>query len=106
MTRAPGFVVDTSQAAGYFGSRWRGEANLNKLYWRDMMIVGSVINLFTGFIALVIAAQGGDLWVAAMVHFATLPYSVFLVLSLWRTLGRSAVMAWTSLVWLGAVTML
>ncbi|MCM2342259.1 hypothetical protein [Rhodoferax sp.] len=71
-----------------------------------MLIVGSVINLFTGFMALMIAAQGGELWVAAMVHFATLPYNVFLVLALWRTSGRSTVMAWTSLVWLGAVTML
>ena len=106
MTTAPGFVVKTSQAAGYFGSRWRGEMNLSKLYWRDMMIVGGVINLFTGFIALMIAAQGGELWVAAMVHFATLPYNVFLVLALWRTPGRSKVMAWTSLLWLSAVTLL
>ena len=106
MTTAPEFAVDTSQAAGYFGSRWRGEAYLSQLYWRDMMIVGSVINLFTGFMALMIAAQGGELWVAATVHFATLPYNVFLVLALWRTPGRSTVMAWTSLVWLGAVTLL
>ncbi|WPC67564.1 hypothetical protein SBP18_03400 [Rhodoferax ferrireducens] len=106
MTTAPGLVVDASQAAGYFGSRWRGEAYLSQLFWRDMLIVGSFINLFTGFIALMIAAQGGDLWVAATVHFATLPYNVFLVLALWRTPGRSKVMAWTSSVWLGAVTLL
>jgi hypothetical protein len=98
--------VSSNKVSGYFGSRWRGEARLRQLYWRDMMIVGSIINLFTGFMALMIAAQGGDLWVAAMVHFATLPYNVFLVLALWRTPGRSTVMAWTSLVWLGAVTML
>ncbi|OGB42228.1 MAG: hypothetical protein A2461_01565, partial [Burkholderiales bacterium RIFOXYC2_FULL_59_8] len=85
---------------------WRGETTLIKLYWRDMLIVGSVINLFTGFIALMIAAQGGELWVAATVHFATLPYNAFLVLAVWRTPGRSTVMAWTSLVWLGAVTVL
>lgn len=106
VTTAPGLVVDASQVAGYFGSRWRGAANLSQLYWRDMLVVGSLVNLFTGFVALMIAAQGGDLWVAAMVHFATLPYNVFLVLALWRTPGRSTVMAWTSLVWLGAVTLL
>lgn len=106
MITTPGLVVDASQAAGYFGSRWRGAAHLSQLYWRDMMIVGSFINLFTGFTALMIAAQGGDLRVAAMVHFATLPYNVFLVLALWRTPGRSRFMAWTSLVWLGTVTIL
>lgn len=90
----------------FFGKRWRGEASLRQLFWRDMLIVGSVINLFTGFIALMIAAQGGELWFAATVHFATLPYNVFLVLAVWRTPQRSTVMAWTSLVWLGAVTVL
>jgi len=98
--------VDKPQTASFIGKRWRGETTLIKLYWRDMLIVGSVINLFTGFIALMIAAQGGELWVAATVHFATLPYNVFLVLAVWRTPGRSTVMAWTSLVWLGAVTVL
>lgn len=106
MTTAPGLAVDASQATGYFGSRWRGAAHLSQLYWRDMLVVGSLINLITGFIALMIVAQGGDLWVAALVHFATLPYNVFLVLALWRTPGRSRFMAWTSLVWLGTVTML
>lgn len=106
MTTAPGFVVETSKPSGFLGRRWRGEAPLSQLYWRDMMIAGSVINLFTGFIALMIAAQGAYLWVAATVHFATLPYNVFLVLALWRTPGRSTVMTWTSLVWLSAVTLL
>lgn len=106
VTKTPCFVMDKPQTAGFFGSRWCGETYLGKLYWRDILIVGSVINLFTGFIALMIAAQGGDVWVAAMVHFASLPYSVFLVLALWRTPGRSKMMELTSLVWLGAVTML
>ena len=79
---------------------------MRQLYWRDILLVGSVINLFTGFVALMIAAQGGNLWVAAAVHFASLPYNVFLVLALWRTPKRSPVMAWTSLFWLGAVTVL
>lgn len=106
VTKTPCFLAGKPQTAGFFGSRWRGEIYLSKLYWRDILIVGSVINLFAGFIALMIAAQGGDLWVAATVHFVSLPYNVFLVLALWRTPGRSKMMEWTSLVWLGAVTLL
>lgn len=98
--------MDKPQTSSFIGKRWRGEASLSKLYWRDMLIVGSVVNLLTGFVALMIAAQGGDIWVAAMVHFASLPYNVFLVLALWRTPGHSRVMAWTSLVWLGTVTVI
>lgn len=94
------------QAAGFIVSRWRGEASLSVLYWRDMLAVGSIINLFTGFAALMLAAQGADLLIAAVVHFATLPYNIFLVLALWRTPQRTRIMAWTSLIWLAAVTVL
>lgn len=98
--------MDEPQTASFIGKRWRGEASLSTLYWRDMLMVGSVVNLLTGFVALMIAAQGGDLRVAAIVHFATLPYNVFLVLALWRTPGCSRFMAWTSLIWLGTVTVI
>ena len=93
-------------AASFIGSRWRGETSLAVLYWRDMLSVGSLINLSTSFGALMLAAQGVDLWIAAGVHFAVLPYNVFLVIALWRTPQRTRTMAWTSLVWLGAVTVL
>lgn len=76
------------------------------VYWRDMLAVGSIINLFTGFAALMLAAQGVNLLIAAVVHFAVLPYNVFLVVALWRTPQRTRIMAWTSLIWLGAVTVL
>ena len=94
------------RAAGFISSRWRGEASAAVLYWRDILAVGSLINLFTGFAALMLAAQGADLLIAATVHFATLPYNVFLVAALWRTPQHTRIMAWTSLVWLGAVTVL
>jgi hypothetical protein len=98
--------VDRPRSAGFFRSRWRGEAWLSRVYWRDMLVLGSLINLFTGFAALMLAAQGLALWVAAIVHFATLPYNVFLVLVLWRTPGCSQAMRWTSLLWLGVMTMI
>ena len=93
-------------AAGFIGSRWRGETSLAVLYWRDMLAVGSLVNLLTSFLALMLAAQGVNLLIAAAVHFAALPYNVFLVIALWRTPQRTRIMAWTSLVWLGAVTVL
>lgn len=94
------------QFIGFIGSRWRGETSLAVLYWRDILAVGSILNLFTGFAALILAAQGVDLVIAAVVHFAVLPYNVFLVAALWRTPQHTRIMAWTSLVWLGAVTVL
>jgi len=93
-------------AASFIASRWRGQTSLAVLYWRDMLAVGSIMNLLTGFAALMLAAQGVDLVIAAVVHFAVLPYNVFLVAALWRTPRHTRTMAWTSLVWLGAVTVL
>ena len=94
------------RTAGFFSSRWRGEALAAVVYWRDILAVGTLINLVTGFAALMLAAQGTDIVIAALMHFAPLPYNVFLVVALWRTPQRTRTMAWTSLVWLGAVTVL
>ena len=92
--------------AGYLSRRWRGEAPLSRLYWRDMLAVGSFFNLLTGFIALMLLAKGVDSVVAATVHFVMLPYNVFLVLALWRTPQRSQFMAWTAVLWLVVMTLL
>lgn len=92
--------------AGFIRSRWRGETSLAQLYWRDLLAVGSVINLLTGFAALMLAAQGVNLVIAAVVHFALLPYNVFLVAALWRTPRCTRAMAWTSVVWLVFMTLL
>ena len=94
------------RTAGFFRSRWRGEASAAVVYWRDILAVGTLINLVTGFAALMLAAQGTDIVIAALVHFAPLPYNVFLVVALWRTPQRTRTMAWTSLVWMGVVTVL
>lgn len=88
------------------GARWRGQAPLNTLFWRDMLIVGTFINLLASFIALMIAAQGGDPIVAALVHFGCLPYNAFLVFALWQTPRCGTAMKWFSLAWLVAVTVL
>ena len=86
-------------------SRWRGETALAVLYWKDIVVVGSVINLVTGFAALMLAAQGVHLAIAVAVHFALLPYNAFLVVALWRTPRCSRAMAWTSVLWLVVMTM-
>jgi hypothetical protein len=92
--------------AGFMRSRWCGEAALGTLFWRDMLLVGTFINLLTGFVALMLVAQGAAHWLAATVHFACVPYNAFLVLALWRTPGGIQPMRWASLAWLGLVTVI
>jgi len=91
--------------AGFIRRRWRGEAPLHTLFWRDILGVGSLLNLFNGFASLMLVAKGADPLLAAAVHFAMLPYNVFLVAALWRTPQRSRPMAWACVVWLVVMTL-
>ena len=85
---------------------WRGELPLRRFFWRDMLFVGTLVNLFASFAALMAAAGGAPMAWAAVLHFAPVPYNVFLCLSLWRRPGRPWLMAAAAAVWLVVVTIL
>lgn len=72
-------------AAGYWAQRWQGQAPWRTLFWRDIVAVGSAINLFTGFVAVLLISQGQPAAWAVAVHFAPVPYNAFLVRSLSAT---------------------
>ena len=72
--------------------------------WRDMLGVGTVANVLTTFGALVAASQGTPPWVAAAVHFAPLPYNVFLCVAVGRASPRSRIASMVGLVWLVVIT--
>lgn len=86
--------------------RWRGEVALRRLFWRDMLGVGTVVNLFASFAALMVLAAGGPTSLAVGLHFAPVPWNVFLFLALWRRPGRPPLMAAAGAGWLVLVTLL
>ena len=90
----------------FFSRRWRGEPPLRVLLWRDTLAVGTMINLLMSFAALAIAALHLDLRIALAVHFAPLPYNLFLVASLMRSPQRSSVVSAVALVWLVLMTVI
>lgn len=89
---------------GFFRARWRGDVPLGRLFWVDMVVVGTTLNLATSFGALVALGLKWPEWAAAAVYFSPLPYNLFLVLSVWwacdkvdaRTAGvaRAGALAW------------
>jgi hypothetical protein len=93
----------SSQATGYFTRRWRGEVSPSRLLWRDMIGVGTLINLLASFAALMLAAQGVALPLAVALHFAPLPLNVFLFAALWRTPRRTAVATGIGLTWVAVM---
>ena len=76
--RCPAQAAPLSREAGFLRGRWRGEVPLPRLFWRDMLGLGTLVNLLATFVALMMAAQGAKGAVAAAVHFAPLPWNLFL----------------------------
>ncbi|MBC7939362.1 MAG: hypothetical protein H7Z19_06280 [Chitinophagaceae bacterium] len=77
---------------------------MRTLFWRDMLGVGTVINLLASFVALMAASQGVDIRVAAALHFAPLPYNLFLFMVVWRAPKRTLFTSSIAAVWLAVMT--
>ncbi len=77
---------------------------MHTVLWRDMLCVGTVVNMLATFIALMAASQGAPSWAAAAIHFAPLPYNIFLFAAVGRARPRSRIAATVSFVWLALMT--
>ncbi len=65
--------------------RWSGRSTRAHLLWRDMVGVGTLVNLLFSFAGLMLIAQGGPGAWAWALHFAPLPYNLFLLLAVGRS---------------------
>ena len=79
---------------------------LATLLWRDTILVASAINLGFGFLALMLLAQGVATATAVAVHFAPLPYNLFLFAALWRRPGRPMWLSVSAVLWLLLATLI
>ena len=70
-------------------SRSRGEVLLATVFWRDMILFGTAINIAAAFTALMLLAAEFSTPVVLSVFFAPMPWNLFLVFSVWRS-GKSA----------------
>lgn len=77
-----------SGLAGFFTSRWRGEARLATIVWRDMVLVGTILNLTVALISLLMLGLKAPLWLGLGLYFAPLPYNLLLLLAAWRAAHR------------------
>lgn len=75
--------------ASFFARRWRGEISLGRLFWRDMLVVGSLINVATTIAAVLVLGMKMPAWLAVAVHLLPLPYNLFLYGSVLRTAGTT-----------------
>ncbi|MEO5755784.1 MAG: hypothetical protein ABIQ51_02905 [Mesorhizobium sp.] len=69
----------------FFRSRWQGQVPLDRLFWRDLVLVGTAINIALSVAALILLGLKMPLALVLAVHFAPVPYNVFLTFVVWRT---------------------
>jgi hypothetical protein len=95
----------------FLRSRWRGEVPLGIVFWRDMVCVGTALNVLGTMVALLLLAAGAGTPTVLLVHFSPVPWNLFLFLSVWRsasnTDGQHAALAKAmAAVWVLLVTMI
>lgn len=83
----------------------QGSVPLARVFWWDMLLVGTLINLVAGGAALAAHVAGAPFWLAALIFLLPLPLNLLLILSVWRSTGKeaggwSALARAASLVWL------
>ncbi|MDX8465749.1 hypothetical protein RFM26_08645 [Mesorhizobium sp. VK23B] len=78
-----------ARLASFFRARWRGETALNQLFWRDMLLAGTAINIASSALALVLLGLKLPLWLVLAVHFLPVPCNIFLALAVWRTAEKT-----------------
>jgi len=75
--------------SSFFRARWQGRVPLDRLFWRDLVLVGTLVSLAASAVALVLLGLKMPLGLVLAVHFASVPYSLFLTLTVWRTAEKS-----------------
>ncbi|PBB65359.1 hypothetical protein CK228_28130 [Mesorhizobium sp. WSM4312] len=72
----------------FFRTRWRGEAPLDRLFWRDMLLVGTILSIASSALALILLGLKLPLWLVLVVHFLPVPYNIFLTIAVWWTVEK------------------
>ncbi|TIR17185.1 MAG: hypothetical protein E5X34_24525 [Mesorhizobium sp.] len=73
----------------FFRARWRGEAPLDRLFWRDMLLVATILSIASSALALILLGLKLPLWLVLAVHFLPVTYNIFLTVAVWRTAEKS-----------------
>jgi hypothetical protein len=96
--------ADPRPSQSFFARRWRGEVPMRTVFWRDMLGVGTAANVIATLVAFLAAVQGASVWVAAAIHFAPLPYNVFLFAAVGRASPRHRGASMVAFAWLAVMT--
>ena len=69
---------------GFLLRRWHRQVPLATLFWRDMVAVGSLVNVAAGIAGLLMLGLKAGLPASLAVLFAPLPLNALLLAAVWR----------------------
>jgi hypothetical protein len=104
--------MTAGSSARFFRARWHGLVSLDRLFWVDMVLVATALNIVTSFAAILVLGLKGPTWASILVYLSPLPYNIFLVVAVWRTTERMPATLTTgwmrtgSLLWLLVATLI
>lgn len=84
----------------FITQRWQGRISWRRLFWRDLLLVGTGLNLLMTGTALALLSQGAPIQWVLLAHLLPLPYNLFIVSSIWSVPQRPLAVLGVSLCWL------
>ncbi|MBS9720262.1 hypothetical protein JYU29_06125 [Tianweitania sp. BSSL-BM11] len=84
---ATGFPL-VSRLKRYVLLRWSGAIPLHVLIVRDMLILGTLLNVVTTIASLIVLAAGAPVPLGFAVFLLPLPYNLFIFGCVWRSAGQ------------------
>ncbi|MBL8577137.1 MAG: hypothetical protein JNK47_07920 [Mesorhizobium sp.] len=104
-------VTELAGPFAFFTRRWQRQAPLGLVFWRDMVVIGSALNIVAAFLGLMALGFKAELPVALAVFHAPLPYNLFIFGAVWRTAelvdaAKASTARFGAILWLIAVTVL
>ena len=72
----------------FLKSRWNGETPLETVFLRDMLLVGTAINIAAAVASYALLAADYPTWLAVAVLSLPVPWNIFLFFAVWRSAER------------------
>lgn len=84
----------------FITQRWHGRIGWRTLFWRDLLLIGTVLNALMTGVALALLSQDVPLPWVLFAHLLPPPYNLLIVTAIWRARRRPTVVLGVSVFWL------
>ena len=72
----------------YFRRLWQGDLPLSRVFWTDMLVIGTLVNLATLLVAILLFGVDAPLIYGVVLFLVHIPYSIALFIGVWRSAAR------------------